>query len=94
MPRKINDGDCICCGPKISGLKIIKLTEDIKAGIIGMDQIFEDLYKEGWIPNNHTAAEIIKRLKKNNYIPQNSQELYQKAVLEEYKKYYEWKSQF
>ena len=66
-----------CCGKTISGLRMITLPDGSKAGLMGLDQIFEDLYKGGMKPDHETAAEIVRRLGKQNYITPSARHLYQ-----------------
>jgi len=53
----------------------------------------EALYKEGKPPDDSTIMEMITRLREKNYISYSSpaQELYQKALLNEYQRFFEKK---
>jgi len=68
-------------GPSIPGLRMLNITDDIKAGVIGLDEIIEDLYREGRKPDHDTASEIVKRLGSKNYIAPGSRKQYENAVL-------------
>jgi hypothetical protein len=72
----------------ISGLRLITLPGGSKAGLMGLDQIFEDLYKGEVKPDDETAAEIVRRLRKQNYITPSIRHLYEEALLKEYEKYF------
>ncbi len=80
-----------CCGKPISGLRMITLPDGSKAGVMGLDQIFDDLYKEERKPDYETAAEIVRRLGKQNYITPSIRHLYEDALLKEYEKYFSQK---
>jgi predicted transcriptional regulator len=62
-------------------------------GLIGLDAVMEALYKEGKPPDDSTIMEMITRLREKNYISYSSpaQELYQKALLNEYQRFFEKK---
>ena len=80
-----------CREKSISGLRLITLPGGSKAGLMGLDQIFTDLYKGEMKPDHEIAAEIVKRLGKQNYITPSVRHLYQEAMLKEYGKYFEQK---
>jgi hypothetical protein len=67
---------------------MITLPDDSKAGLMGLDQIFEDLYKGEVKSDDETAAEIVRRLRKQNYITPSIRHLYEEALLKEYEKYF------
>jgi len=90
MPKYIKR-ECICCGLSIPGLRMLNLTDNIKAGVIGLDEIIEDLYREGRKPDHDTASEVVKRLASENYIAPGSRKRYEDAVLKYFKRYYEHK---
>jgi hypothetical protein len=54
----------------------------------------EALYKEGKLPDDSTAMEMIHRLREKNYISYSAdaQRLYQQALLSEYRKFYQRKT--
>ena len=56
---------------------------------MGLDQIFTDLYKGEMKPDHETAAEIVKRLGKQNYITPSVRHLHQEAMSKEYGKFFE-----
>ena len=53
----------------------------------------EAVYQKGKVPNDSTAMEIIDRLREKNYIPSSAsaQELYEQALLSEYRRFFEKK---
>ena len=91
MTQPLNLGNC--CGPSIPGIRRITLPDGDQAGLIGLDAVIEALYREGKLPEDSTAMEMINRLREKNYINYSSpaQELYQKALLNEYQSYFERK---
>jgi hypothetical protein len=91
MTQPLNLGNC--CGPSITGLRRITFPDGDQVGIIGLDAIMEALYKEGKLPDDSAAMEIISRLRNEgkNYISYNSkiEEQYQKVLLNEYRRFFE-----
>jgi hypothetical protein len=64
--------------------------DDIQVGVIGLDEIMDELYSEGRQANEDAAKEIMNRLEaKNNYIPSSDRARrdYAYALLKEYRKY-------
>jgi hypothetical protein len=59
-----------------------------RMGIIGLKHVLEEVSREfGARSDNKVSAELIRRLSKLNYIPENSRKDYQQAFLREYKKF-------
>ena len=57
-------------------------------GIMGLKNVMEDLAEEyGDRPDQKILEELLNRLTKRNYIPQNARENYGKAFLREFKKF-------
>lgn len=57
-------------------------------GIMGLKNVMEDLAEEyGDRPDQEILEELVNRLAKRNYIPQNARENYGKAFLREFKKF-------
>jgi len=57
-------------------------------GIIGLKHVLEEVSREfSDRSDNMISAELIRRLSKLNYIPENSQKDYEQAFLREYKKF-------
>lgn len=80
-----------CCGPSIPGLRMFTFPDGSKAGVTGLDQILEDLFREGKEPDSETASEIVKRLASKNYIAPTTRKQYEDVLLKEYQKFYESK---
>jgi len=68
---------------------MLTLPNGTEAGVFGLDEIFEDLYRTGKKPNMDTAYKIVKSLKDMNYIAPGSQKQYEAAVLKEYQIFYD-----
>ncbi len=85
MTQPLNLGNC--CGPSIPGIRKITFPDGDQVGLIGLDAVMEALYKEGKPADDSTISEMIIRLREKNYISYGSSalELYQKALLSEYK---------
>jgi hypothetical protein len=59
-----------------------------RMGIIGLKQALEEVSREfAGRSDNKVTAELIRRLSKLNYIPENSRKDYEPAFLREYKKF-------
>lgn len=59
-----------------------------RTGIIGLKHVLEEVSREfDGRSDNEVAAELIQRLSKFNYIPENSQKDYGLAFLREFKKF-------
>jgi len=91
MTQPLNLGNC--CGPSIPGIRKITLPDGDQVGLIGLDAVLEALYEEGKQPDSSTAREMICRLRDKNYISSSStaEELYEKALLTEYQRFYQKK---
>jgi hypothetical protein len=91
MTQPLNFGNL--CGSSITGVRRITLPDGDQVGIIGLDSVMEALYKEGKRPEGSTVMEMITRLRGKNYISCSSPalELYQKALLDEYQRFFERK---
>ena len=91
MTQPLNFGNL--CGPSIPGIRKITLPDGDQVGLVGLDAVMETLYKEGKPPDYSTVREMITRLREKNYISDSSQaqELYQKALLGEYRRFVERK---
>jgi hypothetical protein len=91
MTQPLNLGNC--CGSSIPGIRKITFPDGDQVGLVGLDTVLEAVFKEGKLPDDSTAMELINRLRENNYIPGSSsaEELYKKALLNEYQRFYERK---
>ena len=91
MPQNANLG-CVC-GTSIPGLRKIIFPDGDQVGLIGLDEKMDILFREGKVPNDAAAMELIDRLREKNYISSNPsvEALYQQALLTEYRRYFESK---
>ena len=94
MTQPLNLGNC--CGPSIPGIRRITLPDGDRVGLVGLDTVMDALYKEGRPPDDSTVMEMMARLREKNYISCGSpaQELYQKALLNEYRLFFERKKRW
>ncbi len=77
-----------CCGTRIVGVRQIKV-RDNWVGIAGIDETFEEFYKQGKAPEDSTGDELVGVLSKDNFIPDESKSVYKTAFLREYQRFYE-----
>jgi len=61
-------------------------------GIVGMEEIFTQLFEAGKKPNIELEGYLLDRLKEHNYIPSAKEQIYAKAFLQEYEKFCKSKS--
>ena len=61
-------------------------------GIICIEEIFTELFEESKKSNKELVDYLLNRLKEHNYIPSEKEQIYAKAFLKEYKKYFNSKS--
>ncbi len=65
----------------------------IPAGLIGLDEIMNELYDAGLCPDDPRLPErLISGIKANNYIPKPALDDYRDALLREFAKFYAQKS--
>ncbi len=57
-------------------------------GLVGLDELFEQLVKSGTKPNQKLADELLPEVKRLNYVPPQAENDYREALLREYKIYY------
>ena len=87
MSAQINQGIRPCCAPVTKGYRLLTFPDGSQAGVIGLDIIFDDAYREGKRPGEETTAEIIRRLEGNNYIAPFARKKYEEAIFKEYVKF-------
>ncbi len=79
---------CGCCGTRIVGSRQINVGGR-NVGILGLDETFQEYLKVGKKPEELTGDELLKDLKKLNFIAESAEEVYKKAFLREYQKFFE-----
>lgn len=67
--------------------KLISINGNL-IGIIGMDEVFADLFKADRKPGEELGNLLLERLKEHNYIPESAESEYRRAFLREYEKFY------
>ena len=56
--------------------------------IEGLDDIFQEYLEKGKTPEEMIGADLIKDVRKQNFIPEDAEDLYDEALLREYLSYY------
>ena len=56
-------------------------------GLVGLDEIFEELYKLNQKPDEKIKGRLVDSAKKENYIPTKQEAVYSEALLREYSLY-------
>lgn len=79
---------CGCCGTQIVGSRQIDVGGR-KVGILGLDETFKEYLKRGKKPEDLTGNELLEDLKKFNFIAEGAEEVYKKAFLREYLRFFE-----
>jgi NAD-dependent dihydropyrimidine dehydrogenase PreA subunit len=60
---------------------------EFSVGLIGLDEIFADLYTDGYASAAAPAREMLRRARQHNYIPVSAEEPYAEALLREYRQF-------
>ena len=76
----------------VRGVRMITFPDGTKSGIFGLDAVMEDLYRQGKPANNEVASEIMERLEGYNYFAPSARHIYKFLLLEEYRRFLEFKS--
>ena len=79
---------CGCCGTQIVGSRQINVGGH-NVGILGLDETFQEHFKRGKGPKDLTGDELLKDLKRLNFIAEGAEEIYKKAFLREYQRFFE-----
>jgi len=75
-----------CCDPKAP--RVYKLNLDGgQVGLLGVEQAFLEVLSLGRADEDVLAEELLRRLKKKNYIPDSAAGKYKAALLREYKEF-------
>lgn len=56
---------------------------------MGLDEALKEFFKKGKKPEDSTGNELVEELKKANFIAERAEEMYKKAFLAEYQRYWE-----
>jgi hypothetical protein len=87
VSAQINQGMGQCCAQPAKGYRLLNFPDGSQVGVIGLDELFDDAYKEGELPNLSVAQGLVFKLSKKNYIPSSLAAEYSEVVLIEYRKY-------
>jgi NAD-dependent dihydropyrimidine dehydrogenase PreA subunit len=60
-------------------------------GLIGLDEIFEELYQKDQQPNDSLQNKLLSLAREDNYIPSKQERIYSEALLREYSVFYQKK---
>jgi hypothetical protein len=72
-------------------LRKLNFPDGSQVGIIGLDAVMEDLYRQGKAANATIGPEMVECLKKQNYLAPSALPTYEKIFLSEYKCFLEMK---
>jgi hypothetical protein len=74
-----------CCGGSDAEVTQVAIDDrDFTVGIVGLKQVFEQLYTMGRRPEADVCDELLAMVKTRNYIPPSAEERYKTALLREY----------
>lgn len=71
----------------MEGVTRIGLTGSIDVGIYKLEEIFEKVRKLGINDSKTLKEELLKRVKRNNWIPEDKEEEFSKAILDAYRNF-------
>jgi hypothetical protein len=74
-----------CCGGGDAEVTQVAMDDrGFTVGIIGLKQVFEQLYTMGRKPEDRVCDELLAMIKTRNYVPPSAEERYKAALLREY----------
>jgi hypothetical protein len=74
-----------CCGGGDAEVTQVAIDErGFTVGIVGLKQVFEQLYAIGRKPQDGVRDELLAMVKTRNYVPPSAEERYKTALLREY----------
>lgn len=88
MPE--DEGKCqgmYCCTVPMAGVRMLTFPDGTQSGVVGLDQIFADMYSVGRAVNPEAAEAMVEKLSTMNYIVPSARSKYATLLLEEYDKY-------
>jgi hypothetical protein len=88
MSALINLGAGQCCAPPTKGYRLLVFPDGSQAGVMGLDEIFDEAYRGGKTPDLSVAAGFVERISEKNYIPPGQDSEYAEVVLSEYQKFF------
>jgi non-homologous end joining protein Ku len=54
-----------------------------------LDELFQDYFEKGITAEEIEGSEMIRDVKRQNFIPEDIEDLYEEALIKEYKRYFE-----
>ena len=66
-------------------VKVGKCSMEVK----GLDELFHDYFEKGITAEEIEGSEMIRDVKRQNFIPEDIEDLYEEALIKEYKRYFE-----
>jgi len=79
---------CSCCGDGAGVVQVDVYGDGTQVGLSGLQQAFEDLYAQGLAPTDPIGDRLLARIKAQNYVPRNADEVYKAALVREYTAFY------
>ena len=76
-----------CCTVPMAGVRMLTFPDGTQSGVVGLDQIFADMYSLGRAVTPETAEAMVEQLSTMNYIVLSARSKYATLLLEEYDKY-------
>ena len=76
---------CQIKGPRPT---LVDLGNEVRVGLVGMEEAFDRFYAEGREPCPELAAELLAAIKARNYVSRSVEDPYKAALLREYDAYY------
>lgn len=74
-----------CCGAGSEEITQVDIRGDgMTVGIVGLKELFEQLYAEGLSPEEAVGDRILAAIKAHNYVSRSAEETYRAALLREY----------
>ncbi len=87
MPERSSTKDTQCCAPVLRGYRLLTFPDGTQAGVIGLNEIFEEMCNAGKKPDKESASEIAHRLAAKNYITPSARSRYEEVALKEYERF-------
>ncbi len=81
---------CDCCGKRITGFREVKIGS-CRVEIVGADDVFQKYFDSEKKPIDTLGDEMIKDLRGQNFVPEDTEDLYKEALIREYQSYCEAK---
>jgi len=74
-----------CCGEGRDDVTQLDIRGDgMTVGIVGLTQVFEQLYVTGLLPDESLGDKLVTMVKIQNYVPRSAEDAYKAALLRAY----------